>query len=83
MPQLVAVILGANGLAHTVLQPKKYTFTMPAGNVTDTANTTLDTYSISYTLNGGSVSGNPTSYNVTTGTFTLKNPTRSNYRFTG
>ena len=40
-------------------------------------------YTISYTLNGGSVSGNPTSYNIETNTFTLKNPTRSGYTFTG
>lgn len=40
-------------------------------------------YTISYTLNNGSVTGNPTSYNVTTNTFTLKNPTRSGYIFTG
>ena len=40
-------------------------------------------YTISYTLNGGSVSGNPTSYNIETATFTLKNPTRSGYTFTG
>ena len=44
----------------------------------------LNTYSIGYTLNGGTVSGtNPTSYNVTTNTFTLKNPTRTGYTFTG
>ena len=40
-------------------------------------------YTITYTLNGGSVSGNPTSYNIETNTFTLKNPTRSGYTFTG
>ena len=43
----------------------------------------LVNYSISYTLNGGSVTGNPTSYNVTTNTFTLKNPTRTGYTFAG
>ena len=40
-------------------------------------------YSISYNLNGGSVSGNPTSYTYATAAFTLKNPTRSGYTFTG
>ncbi len=40
-------------------------------------------YTISYTLNSGTVSGNPTSYNIETATFTLKNPTRSGYTFTG
>ena len=40
-------------------------------------------YSISYNLNGGSVSENPTTYNVETNTFTLKNPTKPGYTFTG
>ena len=40
-------------------------------------------YSISYNLNGGSVSSNPTSYNVSTADFTLNNPTRTGYTFTG
>ena len=53
------------------------------GTVTLTAQWSLVTYSIGYTLNSGSVSGNPTSYNVTTATFTLKNPTRSGYTFAG
>ena len=40
-------------------------------------------YSISYNLNSGSVSGNPTSYNIETASFTLKNPSRTGYTFTG
>lgn len=40
-------------------------------------------YSISYNLNGGSVSENPTTYNVETNTFTLKNPTKPGYTFIG
>ena len=47
------------------------------------AHWTLNTYSISYTLNGGSISGQPTSYNVNTATFTLPTPTRVGYIFTG
>ena len=43
----------------------------------------LVNYSISYTLNGGSVTGNPTSYNVTTNTFTLNNPQKTGYTFAG
>ena len=43
----------------------------------------ISTYTIIYNLNGGSVSGNPTSYNIETNTFTLKNPTRTNYNFIG
>ena len=42
-----------------------------------------NTYSITYNLNGGSVTGNPTSYNVETTTFTLKNPTKTGYTFSG
>lgn len=41
------------------------------------------TYSISYNLNSGAVSGNPTSYNYGTAAFTLKNPTRTGYTFSG
>ena len=40
-------------------------------------------YTISYNLNGGSVSGNPTSYTANSAAFTLKNPTRSGYIFEG
>ena len=53
------------------------------GNKSYTANWTAVNYTISYTLNGGSVSGNPTSYNIETATFALKNPTRYGYNFTG
>ena len=58
----------------------KYT---TAGNSTLYAHWNLNTYSISYTLNGGSVSGQPTSYNVNTATFTLPTPTKTGYTFTG
>ena len=60
------------------------TFTMPAGAITMTPSATLNTYTITYNLNGGAVStANPTSYNVTTATFTLNNPTRTGYEFAG
>ena len=58
------------------------TLTMPAGNVTIYAQWTLDTYTITYNLNGGSAS-NPANYNYTTATFTLNNPTRDGYLFAG
>ena len=51
--------------------------------LTLTALWTPVTYSISYTLNSGSVSGNPTSYTIETASFTLKNPTRTGYTFAG
>lgn len=40
-------------------------------------------YSITYTLNGGSVSGNPAVYTIESGSFTLNNPTRTGYDFAG
>ena len=40
-------------------------------------------YSISYTLNGGTASGNPTTYKITTATITLNNPTKTGYTFAG
>lgn len=45
-----------------------------------------DSYSISYDLNGGKLSGgksNPSSYTVETETFTLNNPERDGYTFIG
>lgn len=53
------------------------------GNKVFYAKWTPVNYSISYNLNGGSVSGNPSSYNIETATFTLKNPTKTGYTFTG
>ena len=40
-------------------------------------------YTITYDLDGGTAEGNPTGYNADTDTFTLKNPTRPGYTFTG
>jgi len=48
-----------------------------------TINATETSYTLTYTLNGGSVTGNPTSYTINSNTFTLKNPTRTGYTFTG
>lgn len=60
------------------------TFTMPAKDVTVTGTATPITYTITYNLDGGTVStANPTTYTVETETFTLKNPTRSGYYFVG
>ena len=54
------------------------------GNRTYTATWTTTNYTISYTLAGGSVSpANPTTYSLTTPTFTLVNPTKSGYTFAG
>ena len=53
------------------------------GNKSYTANWTANTYTISYDLKGGTVTGNPANYNIETATFTLKNPTRTGYTFKG
>ena len=52
-------------------------------NVTLKVNWEIVNYTISYTLDGGSVSGNPTTYNVNSDEITLKNPTKTGYTFTG
>ena len=53
------------------------------GNRTLYAKWTPISYKINYQLNGGKVSGNPTTYNITSKTVTLKNPTRTGYIFGG
>ena len=45
-------------------------------------NTDSNVYSVSYSLNGGAMSGQKTSYTVTD-SFTLPTPTRTGYTFTG
>jgi len=53
-------------------------------NVTLYAKWTLQTYSITYELNGGTLAtSNPATYNVNTETFTLNNPTKSGSSFIG
>lgn len=53
------------------------------GNRSYTANWTPINYTISYNANGGSISGQKTSYNIETGTFNLVTPSRTGYTFTG
>lgn len=52
------------------------------GDRTYTANWGVTKYSITYNLNGGTISNQPTSYNVES-SFTLPIPTRKGYTFTG
>ncbi len=54
-----------------------------AGNREYTAIWKTIEYSISYTLNNGSVSGNPASYTIESDAITLNNPTKNGYTFTG
>ena len=57
--------------------------TMPAGDMTITAQWTVNQYTITYDLDGGTASGNPTSYTVESATITLNQPTKTGYTFTG
>ena len=41
------------------------------------------TYNITYTLNGGEVTGNPDKYTIESNDITLKNPRKTGYTFTG
>ena len=43
----------------------------------------INQYTIIYDLAGGTVEGNPDTYTIKTGAFTLRNPTKSGYTFTG
>ena len=78
----------------TTVSPKSFTgYTSPANQTVVFDSTTAKTitftytpinYTISYTLNGGSVAtANPTSYNIETATFTLNNPTKIGNTFLG
>ena len=43
----------------------------------------INQYTITYDLAGGTADGNPNTYTIETRAFTLKNPTKSGYTFTG
>ena len=59
------------------------TFSMDAENMTLTAQATPISYTITYHLDGGTDSGNPTTYTVESEAITLSNPTRTGYTFAG
>lgn len=56
---------------------------VPKVVTTLTAQWTVNQYTITYNLAGGTVEGNPDTYTIETVAFTLKNPTKSGYTFTG
>ena len=56
---------------------------VPEVVTTLTAQWTVHQYTITYDLAGGTAEGNPNTYTIETGAFTLKNPTKSGYTFTG
>ena len=71
---------GSNGntAQSTVKIPKGST-----GKKSYIANWTPINYSITYNLNGGTDPGNPATYNIESAQFTLNNPTKDYYTFTG
>ena len=56
---------------------------VPEVVTTLTAQWTVHQYTITYNLTGGTAEGNPNTYTIETKAFTLKNPTKSGYTFTG
>ena len=56
---------------------------VPEVVTTLTAQWTVNPYTITYNLAGGTAEGNPSTYTIETKAFTLKNPTKSGYTFTG
>lgn len=87
-----ATVTHAFGGTYMVSAPAKTGYNTPdpqsvkwdsTGAKTITFTYSLVSYSISYNLNGGTVSGNPTSYNIESAAITLKNPTKTRYDFLG
>ena len=56
---------------------------VPEVVTTLTAQWTVHQYTITYDLAGGTAEGNPNTYTIETKAFTLKQPTKSGYTFTG
>ena len=71
-----------NGISYTNAQQVSNLTAENNGAVTLYAQWSEAGYSISYELNGGAAS-NPASYSVNSADFTLNNPTRTGYTFTG
>ena len=79
-----ATFKGWTGSNGSTAQKSVSINTGSTGDKTYTANWTLISYKLTYTLNGGTVSpANPKNFNVETATFTLNNPTKANYDFLG
>ena len=57
--------------------------TMPAHNMTITAQWTVNQYTITYDLDGGTAEGNPVFYTAESPAITLNAPTKPGYIFTG
>ena len=70
----------ANGTAYARLWDGNNASAVATFNITNIDKTN---YSISYNLNGGSASGNPTSYKVDSSTITINDPTLEGCKFLG
>ena len=89
---IVSSLKYGSEIVETSLFKSGYTFvgwnttlaeTMPAENLSYTAQWSLKTYTIFYDLDGGSVGSNPESFTINSSDITLENPTKEHYIFTG
>ena len=78
IPAGYVVVYSVNGKAI-----EGNTFTMLSETVTVTAELTPITYTITYNLDSGTATGNPTSYTIESDTFTLNAPAKEGYTFKG
>lgn len=87
-----STVAGTYGSSKSVSAPAKTGYTTPSAQTVKFDSTSAKTitftypivnYTISYNLGGGTVSGNPTSYNVESSTITLKNPAKTGFTFKG
>ena len=68
---------------NAVTIANSYTFTNVVSNHTITATFSPISYTISYELDGGLVTGNPASYTIESEAITIVNPTKEGYTFIG
>ena len=74
------------GWTGTELTEKTENVTIAKGSIGNreyTANWTKNEYAITYNLNGGTASGNPTNYTIESEDITLNKPTKYGYKFEG
>lgn len=85
-------VSGTFGSSKSVTAPTKVGYTTPSAQTVKFDSTTAKTitftypiinYKITYNLDGGTASGNPTSYNIESSTITLKTPIKAGYNFKG
>lgn len=70
----------AVGGGNEITADSKYTVN---GDATIYAHWKINTYKITYDLKGGTISNQPTSYNINTDTITIPQPTKPGYAFLG